>query len=611
MIKAAPTTQPTTQPAVAEAKPVPQPMVPVAAPVAVIGVREGAAQQPAVPLAVLKPKYPLVTLRKFDVNLRKVTFTDETQTVVNPLTIADLHFFANKPIEVLGPEAANRPPVELGLTLKVEKVLDNLTLAMHLSPFAGEPVVVADVTGSGLHGDGLLSLAPELKDTIDASKLTEGHFHAHAGVKAKLDRFDPLDFNPTRAFDVDVLLKDVEFRDHEKGAILIGVEEIRSEGIHVHPITGKVLVKALEVNNITGVATREKDGIHAVGVVLKISAAPATRPSGPSTQPAAVAKADVPPAGAQKPPTVVNEEDESEIKINRVSVNGLNLHVEDNTVAPPLVVPLAELDLEVQNLSSRAMTEVRPKTRFSMLVGAGRVLLPRKGVSAVGVATETPSGRKLDPLLSNLEERDLFSQIQLDGELVFYPALKGWIKTTVSAFDLAALSSEAKTFGVTLGGGVFDASIDARLPGDGSERTDSHFTVTDLDLSEPANGPIQSILRFPAPLNIVIGALEGADGSIDLPLPISIHQGNLSTEEMVGAGVHALGSVVITAIAAAPLKAASVVVNLIPFVGGKKEPKRKNRSPLPLPPGMTGCPVPLTRRLAGYFAGCTKTLHWK
>ena len=138
--------------------------------------------------------------------------------------------------------------------------------------------------------------------------------------------------------------------------------------------------------------------------------------------------------------------------------------------------------------------------RFSLLIGAGKVPLPHRiQQSAAGLVKDAASiigGKKVDTEVV-IEQRDLFSQIQASGTVTLYPHFGGSVKASLSAFDLAALKSEAKRANFDLANGVFDASLDAKLPGDGSIPMTSQFIFTDMELHEPANGPIIRFLRLP------------------------------------------------------------------------------------------------------------------
>ncbi|MDB5334157.1 MAG: hypothetical protein JWP03_5308, partial [Phycisphaerales bacterium] len=280
-------TAPTVAPAVARAGPSRPTVVPaMVAPRALAVTPGSAALATASPLTlvVAKLKYPLVTVRKLDLNLSRFSFTDESRPESAPLEVTDLRLFARKPIEMLGDDPASLAPAELELDCRVDHVVDSVRLTMQVAPFAGQPSMQMDIAGAGVHGDGLLALLPELKPQIDGHGLTDGRFRAHLETQLQIDRIDPLDFGLVRGFDADFVMKGLEYRSEENGPVLAGLEEVRSEGIRVKPATGNVVVKSLEVTKPIGVAVREKDGVHVAGLVFKVPEA--NQPA--ATQPAIV-----------------------------------------------------------------------------------------------------------------------------------------------------------------------------------------------------------------------------------------------------------------------------------------------------------------------------------
>jgi len=147
--------------------------------------------------------------------------------------------------------------------------------------------------------------------------------------------------------------------------------------------------------------------------------------------------------------------------------------------------------------------------------------------------------------------------------------------------ELAGLRGAAKAQGVELDAGVFDSNTDARLPGDGSVATRSRFTFTDLRLKEPPDGPIQKLLKLPAPLDTVIVALEDVDGGITIPLPVELKQGQIDNAQVTAAAVAAIGPIITTALASAPQKMAAGVVGLIGF-GGERSAEQEQIEPIVL-----------------------------
>src|SRR4029079_8597508 len=129
------------------------------------------------------------------------------------------------------------------------------------------------------------------------------------------------------------------------------------------------------------------------------------------------------------------------------------------------------------------------------------------------------------------------SQISSTGRLVLYPKPTGYIKGSLNGIELGGFEGEARQAGVGLTGGIFDGTFDIRFQENGDMVTRSKFIMTDLELTEPPNGPIQTYVRTPAPLDIVIKALEDPSGSITIPINLNMKNGELTKGAVIGAGV--------------------------------------------------------------------------
>jgi hypothetical protein len=96
--------------------------------------------------------------------------------------------------------------------------------------------------------------------------------------------------------------------------------------------------------------------------------------------------------------------------------------------------------------------------------------------------------------------------------------------------------------------------------------------LTDLQVSEPPDGPIFRYLHLPAPLNVGLAAVRDPEGSITIPLDVPIKKGKLAPADVNNAVVGAVGAIVGTAIASAPVKAASAAVDTVTDVVGAFTP---------------------------------------
>ncbi|HTW94902.1 MAG TPA: hypothetical protein VMD30_08930, partial [Tepidisphaeraceae bacterium] len=468
--------------------------------------------------AIAAMKYPLVTLQSLNLNVRRFSISDASRPASKPLVLSNLRLRNTKPIQLLGNDPPSRPPVQLELTGAVQPLADSITADINASPFADEPGFGVYLTVTGIHGQGITDLVPELRDRIDGSPLTDGRLQSHFGAAIFLPPHnDPLQFDLSHGFKMDAGIKGTRFTLGPNGPVLAGIGEISLDEIRVEPHRG-VEIKDVEVDDISANVYRDQRGIYALGMLLKSSPPPAAQSS--------AAHAINPPRVATPPPTPPS----TPIRLDDVLVSGLNFNYVDKTCNPPLVVPLNQLDLEIHSFSNMMRFEDRP-CRFSLLVGAA----------------------------SKPNQSPLFSQIESSGNFSLYPHPSGWVKSSISGVDLSQLRGPAAQAGITLAGGTFDGSADAYLNGK-IINTHCALSVTDLSVAEPPNGPIQRELKLNVPLNVAIGVLEDPSKAISIGIDLA-----LSTDQMTFAAIEsqvdsqvpsAVAQVIGTAIASAPAKVA-------------------------------------------------------
>lgn len=482
--------------------------------------------------------FPLVTLEKLDVGLKRVAVTDESRAGSAPVVLADVTVKNRKKVELLGEDPASRPPVEIEIVGRIDPVAQQFNVNTVVAPFASQPTLRVDVSASGIKGEGLVAVAPELKETIDGRPMTDGRFNLALEAHARFARKGPAEYDFGKPFDAELSVKPIEFRASPDGEVIAGLEEVRAEGVRVDPATGGAVIRTLEITKPIFHAFRDAEGIHALGCVVKL---PATQPAGDeaTTQPSMAneqvvtitKEADAAPAQPAVKPS-------AEVRIDKLLVSGLDVLLEDRTTDPKLIVPLNSLDVEVRDLSNMALYEDRP-IRFSVLAGAGKV-----------------------PLAGG-QEKELFSQAAVNGQLSLYPAPRGWAKSSVSGFEMLALRGPASAQKVEIGGGVFDSTVDLRFRDDGMVDTKARLALTDLKMSEPPDGLIQRTLQLPAPLDAAILVLQDASGSITVPLSVTVKEGEVGTGQILGQAAGAVAQIVATAIASSPLKVAGGVGSML------------------------------------------------
>ncbi len=536
--------QPTTEPSAPATRPAPTtlPAVAVAPP-------SGPAETPTTlpSAAQVLQKLPLISLAKLNLNLRRAAYADEGRPGSEPLVLSEIVLKNRQPIELLGDDAESHPPVQLLLTGAIQPAISSINCNIDVAPLVARPTLVIDLSASGIRGDSVTALFPELKDQLDGAPLQDGQFHAHLEGQAKLVQVHPVGFDFSRPMGGEFVLNQVAFKDKPDGTVLAGVDEVRSDGIRFDPKSGNLEIRSIEITKPIGSALRDKDGLHLAGIVFKLPpelmafGVPDTQPAEKKEKPATPATA---PAASPSPAAVASARPAHEIRIDKLTINGADLTFRDQVMIPPLVLPITGLDMEARDLSNLALYEDKP-FRFSLTASAGKAALPSLKKGAAPDATE---------------QRELFAQATASGSLSLYPAPKGWAKSSLSALDLSGFRGVAHALGVTLNSGNLDTNTDLRFPGDGTTQTSTKIVFTDLSIDEPPNGPIQKALKLPIALDPAIGALQDPDGGITIPIAVQVAKGKI--DGLGGQMVGAVASVILTAIASAPVKAVNDIFGL-------------------------------------------------
>ena len=502
---------------------------------------------------------PLVAVESLDVRVKRLSFEDRMRKA-EPVALADLRLWNDAPVRLMGPKPESNPPVKLNIAGAIDPVVKQFAVTAQAAPFAERPNARVKVEAAGMDGDALTRVAPELAETLDGRTLADGRFRTALEVEANVRRRGPTRIDLSRGLELNFALTQTALRAGENGPILAGVGLVRGEGLKVETRSGDVTVRSLEVNDLAGSAWREASGVHVLGMRVKgTEVTPGARQEAPPPEPAAQVAAAAQPAAEAGPVAEVKPE----VRIDRLTVSGLDFRFEDRALDPPVVVPVTSLDAEVRGLSSLVLERERP-VRFNLSVGAGKVSLPKKlrgGVltGALGDLAKLAGARPVDAA-PELEERDFFAQIVAAGNVKLYPKPAGRAQASVNGVELGAIRGLAAAGGVGLSGGVFDGRVEMKTRDDQKLDVRSRFVLTDLSLSEPPGGPIVRYLGLPAPLDVVIGAVEAPDRSITLPIHFQVD--GATPKGIGGAAVGALAQVLVTAVAATPVKAVTGVAGL-------------------------------------------------
>ena len=485
-----------------------------------------------------REKAPLVTLKRLSINADRISVT--SPLVAQDLAITHLALANTAPIELLGDDPTRRLPMEFKFNAGIEKLVDSISLSAKVAPFASEPRANLDLDVGGIHGNELTTFLPALKDQIDGKDLSDGRLTATADAQFSFTRRGPMGIDLTRDMTAEFDLKNAMLSENGVEQPLGGIGEIHGERIRYSPANGSLIAKSIDITKPIAHVMRDADGIHLLGLTLKTPPA-ATQPA---TQPAAEPAPAV--AAAPPPPATAPATTGPEMRIDRLTVSDVDFSIEDRIGKPTTILPINSLDVEVKGLDSDALTQPKP-IRFSAILGAGQVALP-------------PLQAKNERAT---EMRPIFAEASANGDLVLVPKPSGYLKLSLSGFELGSIRGLAQEQNINLTSGTFDFRADIRM--EGTDKFDARLypTFNNLRVTEPPKGPIASILKLPAPLDVALAAVEDTDGSITFPLTVPLQSGKLDTGTVVGSAVGSVGAVVAQAIVAAPIKAAKGIGNII------------------------------------------------
>jgi hypothetical protein len=494
---------------------------------------------------------PHVTLTTLDINLERIALRNLAQPNATPLALENVRLWNPKPLD-MGGQTPYSTPVPIQLTGAITPVVGKFVVNFTATPFQQQPTITADLSVSGIRGQGVTEVAPQFADRLDGTGMTDGRIVGSLRTTIDFSRRGPRDFDLARGFTADTSIRTLEMRDRPDGPVLAGLQAIYAQGVSVHPKAGTLAVKDLEIMTPEAYVYRDAGGVHVCGIAIHAAATPAPQPAPVPRAKRAVTMAAATAPAADPPPSP----SKGEVRVDRLIVSGLDVKGEDRLANPVFVAPLNGLDLEIHDLTTRAFSEAKT-IRFSALLSAGKVPIYSAGGASTGP----------------VDQRSLFSQATAAGRVSLYPQPDGYAKLSLNGLELAALRWVANEAGVQLRGGAFDADVQLRPRDNGTIDTDCRLVLTDLQISEPANGPISRLLKLPAPLDVVIGALQSPDGSITIPVSFPIKNGQITKAAITGAVVQATGPIIATAVASAPLKLAGGVVGIFGIGGPQKQPR--------------------------------------
>lgn len=509
---------------------------------------------------------PTVTLRQLDLDVQRLMWRDATSATAVPL-VGSARLQHDAPVTLLAPDPDELPPVSLHVVAALPPIVDEVGVDLTWTPASTEPRLEVALAARGVHPEGLVAVDPTLALRIDPAHSTLAEITAKLGVGLRLPVGGLTDLDPERALGAEVELQEFLLRD-AAGVVVAGIDAVRVDVQSLAPATGALHVKTVEIEGLRGRVEHTADGMRVAGLLLRPPTTPEGAPAGePSAAPPVAAE---PPSLFEAAAPAVPAHAPADVRVDTLAISGIDFAFHDATATPPVDIPLTGLDVEVKGFTTRALREPVP-IMFSASLNGGMVSLQeRSKASSVVTGLLGAMGRAVVGGADRfkLEQRPVFDEIAFAGRLQLAPRMQGWTRLDVGALELPALAGLVAGSGVEIGDGVLDSSVRVRFDGQGSTAVQSHAHFTDLSVSEPAGGPISTYLKLPAPLDAVLFALENEDAEHRIPLAFGIDSRGVSTSEIALSATAALGKLLTSALAAAPLRAAGTVTGLVGLTGG-------------------------------------------
>jgi hypothetical protein len=505
---------------------------------------------------VMPERYPDLRVESIDLGLERVRWIDRAQgPEATPIDLS-VRLTNDEPWQLIDDVPEDLPSIaarlELGATPLFERVESVLTVA-----------------------DGL----------------TSGRLSAELDLSIDLRRRHALDLDLRDGFGAILNVDDLELVDAERDERWLALESLRVDVRRIRPDTGDVHITAIEATEPFLRALTRDEAFEFLAIRFPQapeSTAPSTTETAGSdaseasetalsvtvpsdTGPSQTGSSEVDPSAVEGPSDATTSEvaaageSSSELRVDQVLINGLDLAYTDFDADPVARIPLEDLDLELRNYTNKV--EGASPLIVSGIVTAGTVELPAPiqprggmlgGLTQAAMSTLT-GNRQERPL----EQRPLFRELGLSAQVTRGPEPTGWIRFYMTGFELLALRGLAAKSDIQIGGGLVDTDVRLQLRGTDGTDIQSTTVFERLSLSEPPNGPISRYLKLPAPLDSVLFLLRDRAGRIRLPVDVTISAGRLSRSRLATAITTALVTVISNAVASSPLRVTGALTGLI------------------------------------------------
>ena len=506
-----------------------------------------AARPPSAPMQL-----PQLRLDQLQLECERFELRDRTSAGIDSKPVAVTATLGLDQPWVGDPTSLEPEPVRFTLQSSVDPLGLNVLAQLALSPFDISPTADLQLRLTGFDTTQLAAIAPATADQLIGEAKALG-LQADVHTRLDLRRRDPskLDFN--RPFGAEFVLENFAISDAATDRTFASIAAVDVLARAIDPATGSVLLRLIDIDEPVLRATREADGLHALGFVLPD---PPEAEAAPTEGEATQSQPDQPAAAAPAPAP-----SNSEFAIDRLRLLGLRIDYLDRTTEPPTRLPFVDTDAELMRFSTRAFAEARPLS-YSLAIRGGDIELERRVIksSAIsGFISSAAAAVTFGDDEHTYEKRPLVDQIASNGELVLYPTPKGKVGLNIDGLEMTAFRGLAKQSGLDIADGVFDFHVDVDLLGYDGIDIGSQSVFTHLSLSEPPGGPISTYLRLPAPLDTVLFLLKNNENEQRLPVKLHVPPDGLSQAAVLELATESVVKIIADAVSSAGRRAATTV----------------------------------------------------
>ena len=532
----------------------------------------------ASPRPTRPPRLPRIAIRELGLELSSLLLEDSTRPAAAPVDLG-LWLRSDGPLVLLDEHPEELDPIQLTIGGAVRPLIGEFAVDVDIEPFAPDPRLRLKGKVSGLRGEALTELAPRLAELVDGSGLEDGEATGSLDLTLHVRRHGALDFDWSTGFGLEADLGECVLRDGPGGEELLGLGGLLVDVRRVRPRTGAVHIAEIDIIEPRGTVTRVEEGIRVAGLLLETPKAVEVEPGEAKRAVEAERAEEAAPIEVAGEPEPVRD-----LRIDRFYVSGLDLNIVDEVVEPPLLIPLADVDLAVTGLSTLAIQEGRP-VRLRTVVSAGDVRIPAR--DSTGNLISLPEDQESEwPYGSYaVEERPAFDELSFVGEVAVKPELRGHAKLQLWGLELLGAAGEAREFGIEIHDGVLDSKIELHLSAERGLSVDALSTFTWLSLSEGDDGPIASTLSLPAPIGTVIFMTRNSSGENKIPVSFTIPAEGLDGVEIVAAATSTVAQVIAASIARSPFRVLGGALDLGGLLSGEPVPRVKESVVFEFQPG--------------------------